>query len=332
LANLTVNGITAGGTSTTVNAITDSALTTINVTTAGGPVSIGAGTALSQAGLAVTDGSATVAGVALTFNASASSSGDTITIGSATANNNNINNIAAAGATTTITIDGTGNNIIVANGTGDIITVGDATNGVGANAITAQGAGDTVTFLGTQAGGTSTVLVGSNAVITFGTTTGAGSEQIQVTNATTGATASGTFAFTTLNAAVDSGTGHQQILFGTVGTTHEGLAGASVEASLVNVASVTTLAGALNLAASQAAIAVQPNPNLPGFAQLQPGDGVIDWFQFQGNTYIVEATNPGATAASHAALAATDVVVKIAGLVDIGANGTFTPGTHILTL
>ena len=58
--------------------------------------------------------------------------------------------------------------------------------------------------------------------------------------------------------------------------------------------------------------------------------GVVDWFQFGGNTYIVEAVNNGITASTHTALAAGDQIIKIAGLVDLSGSLGFT-APHTIT-
>ena len=57
-----------------------------------------------------------------------------------------------------------------------------------------------------------------------------------------------------------------------------------------------------------------------------PNTGVIDWFQYGGNTYLVEAVNFAASAAAHAALAATDEIIKIVGLVSL--EGAKPPRTY----
>lgn len=59
-----------------------------------------------------------------------------------------------------------------------------------------------------------------------------------------------------------------------------------------------------------------------------PHTGVIDWFQYNGNTYILEAINWNSTAA-HAALAATEEITQILGPVNLGGE---TPARHTLTL
>ena len=89
----------------------------------------------------------------------------------------------------------------------------------------------------------------------------------------------------------------------------------------------TTLAQALDIAAGQA---VSLDQQFSGGAhsvvtgavgnqttQLNGQTTLADWFQFQGNTYIVEANNTGSQAAPHAALGAGDVVVELTGLVNV---------------
>jgi hypothetical protein len=90
------------------------------------------------------------------------------------------------------------------------------------------------------------------------------------------------------------------------------------------------LAQALDLAASQAAIAASPNPNnTTSFAHIAGNTGVIDWFQFGGNTYVVEAVNSGTSPAVHTALGAHDAVVELTGLVNL-SHGVF--AGHALVL
>ena len=91
--------------------------------------------------------------------------------------------------------------------------------------------------------------------------------------------------------------------------------------SAVNVSSATSLAHALDLAAASAA-------SFQG-GTIAAHSGVIDWFQYGGNTYVVEAINDGATAATHNALAATDEVLKIVGLVSLTTESL---SLHTLTL
>jgi len=108
----------------------------------------------------------------------------------------------------------------------------------------------------------------------------------------------------------------------------EAWAGGAAWHSQVNVASATTLAGALNIAANQAlwmdqnldsgAHTTVANVNTTA-AVLQENahTGLVDWFQFGGNTFIVEAVNNTAANAAHTGLAANDMVVELTGIVDV---------------
>ena len=107
----------------------------------------------------------------------------------------------------------------------------------------------------------------------------------------------------------------------------EGWAGQNATNSQVNVASAATLAQALDIAAGQT---VNLDQQFSGGAhsvvtgaagnqtvQLDGQTTLADWFQFQGNTYIIEANNTGSQAAPHATLGAGDVVVELTGLVNV---------------
>lgn len=97
----------------------------------------------------------------------------------------------------------------------------------------------------------------------------------------------------------------------------------------VNVASATTLAQALDLAA-----AVASASDSSGKMKVAAYSGVIDWFQFDGNTYIVETVNQSGNAAAQTGINANDVVVELTGLVDLTAasysNGVLDLGGIIL--
>jgi Domain of unknown function (DUF4214) len=106
----------------------------------------------------------------------------------------------------------------------------------------------------------------------------------------------------------------------------QGWAGQTATNSQVNVAAATTLAQALDIAAGQVVnldqqfsgahsvvTGVAGNQTVQLFGQTT----LADWFQFQGNTYIVEANNTGSHAAPHAALGAGDVVVELTSIVNV---------------
>ena len=322
---LTTIKVLAGGSAAEVGGITDTALTTIDTTAATALVTLGDVTALSQAGLTITAGQAatqigawTLAGVG---SKGLSGTGDKVTIGTSVLNNINSNEVLASGSGAQITIDGNGANVITANGVGDTITVGDSVNGVGANIIVATGANDKIVFLGTQTGN-ATTKVGSNAIVTFGN--GGGTNDVTVTGDVTGGT-SADFAFVTLNNVATS-VGEKLTFDNSGGTEKLAGGGGSLGGSLVNVASATTLAGALDLAASEAAKSQVANPADPNYQKIGPQTGVLDWFQFAGNTYIAEAVNTSGQAAGHTALGANDAVVKISGLVNL-TDSTFSGHT-----
>jgi len=232
---------------------------------------------------------------------------------------------------------GSGSLTVVADGTDDTINLGVVSIGTSitaAQTIHASGAGDTITFA-TQAadgtavtwagaptvdGGTSSTGIGANSTVNFGNNTGGGTETVVVTGDLTGATTSGGtstsgIAMTTLGNVHDAA--GDQIVFNNATT--EILAGTAA----INVTSAgSSLAKAFDLAAADAAASQSGGT-------IGADTGVIDWFQLSGNTYIVEAINNTASAASHPALATTDEVIKITGLVTLSGE---TLAGHTLTL
>jgi hypothetical protein len=339
LATLTIGGNAAF----TVDSVSSTSLATISITDTNS-VTLFDTAAYSGAVTLTDNGAAGVAAGALTIGAGTTfgltGSGDTLTIGSASLNDNANSTLAVSGAHETITIDGIGNNTIFATGSNDTITVGDTANGIGSDTIHATGASETVTLLGASGGPIVNVTVGNGATVNLSSTAAhPTNENVIVTGDTAGGT-SASFLQTTLNHAVDNA--GQSLTFGNSasngGALNEVLAGAFVATSMVNVASVSSLPtaqqlpAALDLAASQAAFAINPNPNLTSFDKIPAQTGVIDWFQLAGNTYIVEAVNGANTPAAHTALGAQDSVVELTGLVNIGLHGALGGGGHVLTL
>ena len=109
--------------------------------------------------------------------------------------------------------------------------------------------------------------------------------------------------------------GGDQIVFNNAAT--ELLAGTSA----VNVSGASSLAQAFDTAAAAAATSQG--------GTIMADTGVIDWCQYGGNTYLVEAINAAGMAAAHSALAATDEVVKIIGLANLSGESI---GAHMLAL
>jgi hypothetical protein len=306
----------------TISADSDQALATINGMNSTGTLSLGTTTTpFTQPDLTVLGGSGALALVA-------SGDGDTVTeLTTSVAGGT----LTLAGAGDTITT-AAGVNTIAAGGAQDVIQLGEVsteTTITASQIVHAAGAGDSISFATTAAdgtavfwgsgasstvdGGNSSLGVGANDTISFGNNTGSGSETVVITGDLTGATTSGgtstsNIVMTTLENVVHGG--GDEIVFNNVAT--EVLASLS-NSGEVNVSSATSLAQALDLAAAGAA-ASQSNQMIPGHT------GVIDWFQYSGNTCLVEAINPGSAAASHAALAATDAVVEITGLVNLSGE------------
>jgi S-layer protein len=89
---------------------------------------------------------------------------------------------------------------------------------------------------------------------------------------------------------------------------------ATFNTTALNVSSFTSLAAALDFAAT----------NALGLATTS----AVDWFQYAGNTYVVEDMGTGVATAG---LSADDYVVKITGLVDL-SSATFSTSAVTLTL
>jgi S-layer protein len=216
----------------------------------------------------------------------------------------------------------------VSLGTGDVIQIGDPSgNNCNTTAIAWLGGDNTVTIgYGAPADGSS---LGADGTITADIwVSGAGDE--------TGATIS--------NTATDlSGITHETISWDGCANlnlfffneANESLAGCTWANSVVNVSTVNapTLGAALNIAATQAAVLDQNfadganTSTAGGTLAIDHSTGLIDWFQYGGNTYIVEANNNSTTAAAaHTALGSHDVVIELIGLVnpgDIGINHAY---------
>jgi S-layer protein len=292
LATIKVTG--AG--KTTLAAITDTALKTIDASTATGELIVGSGTAPSMVGLTVY-GSTTI---------------NTITVAGANSFVE-VDHAGAAGHVQTVTANGSGTTVVVTHdGTAQ-------TSGTAYYAVTANGAGATVdtsafvaygstapTISATGSGsaltigpGLSTAIVaatvGKSATVTLydgqAGTYGAAYVNVILTSATAGDTTAGTYTMTTVKGAYAS-SDTLQFAAGAVAITFT--------AAPVNVAAATTLAAAIDQAATG--------------SSLTAGDAYIKWFQFGGDTYVVENI---AEATATTGIDANDIVVKLTGLVDL---------------
>jgi hypothetical protein len=311
-----------GSHSITISSDGDQALATIDGSGSTGALVLGAAsTPFAQPNLTIVGGSGALTVVA-------SGDGDNIA---------ELNTSTAGG---TLTASGSGDTIstaagastITANGAQDLIQLGAVSAGLtisAAQTVHASGANDAISFATTAAdgtsvfwgtgasstvdGGSSSIGIGANDTVNFGNNIGLGSETVVLRGDSAGATTSGgtstnSISMTTLGNAIHNG--GDQIIFNNA--THELLASLS-NSGQVNVASAASLAQALDLAAANAAASQSGH-------LIAANTGVVDWFQFSGNTYVVEAINSSGVAASHAALAATDEVVKLLGVVDLSSQ------------
>ena len=332
---LTNINVIAGGAALGIKAITDTALTTVDTTAATALVTLGSTTPLAQNSVTFKMASGFDSTISTSGSSNIFTSDATVPAGGA-----GILTIVATGAANTFNLTSTSaGNVITANGAGDTFNIGN-TAATGGYAITATGSGNIVTFSATHNTAT-TVDTGTNAVITFGV----GNEKIFVGGDATGGT-SASYAFDTLKN-VDLGTA-KSLDFTVAGIADGntsalgglGGAGQTLANAQINVSTAATLAAALDLAANISSLTRTPGTDLAtavfaggyvyGNGILGATSAVIDWFQYAGDTYIVEAVNTTATVAQQTALDSNDVVIKISGLVDLSTS-TYSNVTGLLT-
>ena len=211
----------------------------------------------------------------------------------------------------------------------------------------ADGGVDTV-YIG---GGNSTVNLTGNAITAtkvFGTAFSSATVEVQgdlVGTTSAGFATGGTAAFATVNGAdtLNLANGQLRFVFNNqrgdqTGALNEGAAGGSMNNAFVNIQGAASLSAAFDAVVNQSLTANQQfgNPNgttgvASGQVQIAANSGVVSWFQFSGNTYVVEAINNTGSAAAHVGLQAGDEVVKLSGLVNLAAANFSTPA-HTLTI
>jgi hypothetical protein len=256
----------------------------------------------------------------------------------AAADGPNITGVAASNSATVSLVSNAdwwhnAENVVYASGAGDTLNASGGDNvflgGNGSSNSTALGAGDIINL---KDGGTTNVadtvaagiantinLIGNATLNAAGTSSTVFGQQayaqavVFVTNDTYGAAGN----MTVINGANLLGQyGHLSLVFNN--TTSEstlGTAAGSITAmtnSQINTSEFTSLTAALNAAVKATSGSTSA--------------GVIDWFQYGGNTYIVEAVQGSA---AHTTLASGDVVIQLTGVVDLHAS---TWGSTIHTL
>jgi hypothetical protein len=182
------------------------------------------------------------------------------------------------------------------------------------------------------AGADANVSLGANDTINLGITGASGGVNVSVAGDVTGATSAvitdNTLPDAMVHETINWQAGNLNLTFGN--EPNEALAGGTWADSQVDVSAATSLGNALDIAAGQAAaldqnLAAGHNTTAPinGQLELNANTGLVDWFQYGGNTFIVEANNNTAAAAAHTALGTHDAVIELIGLVnpsEIGFN------------
>jgi S-layer protein len=226
------------------------------------------------------------------------------------AGTNTVNFSAANTASTFVTYTGgTGADIVTgSNGNNNSVNLGD-----GANTFTGAGGGNNTITGGT---GVDSITVGTGANTI---STGGGNDVIHIG----GATGSNT---------VNVGTGVDSIFLDAIQTASGNLALVTGMGTgdILNLASVTDGHAVSAQTSMGAAITVGGMPVLADYLNAAAaGDGAaantaIKWFQFNGNTYVVEDTSAAATFQD-----GHDSVIELIGLVDLSAS---TVASGVITL
>ena len=277
--NIASNGTVTSGVSTGTNslALADTAVTKLVVTGAESLTLTG----LTSNTITTVDATGVAKGATFTLTTAATATaGATVT---AASGNLVFTGAAAVGKADTITA-GNGDNTINEAAGNNIVTLGNGTN-----SVTLAGAGNNTLTVGT---GANTVVVGSGQnTITFG------------------AHASGTLDSLTVGVATSANT------YSTVtGLQHLDTLVLDSTANTVVFNGGTAALAKISLNNSTALFADY-------IAQASSGNGsahgIVSWFQFGGNTYVVDDVSAGASF-----VAGADNIVKLVGLVDLAATGS----------
>lgn len=242
------------------------------------------------------------------------------TIKGSAAGTNTIDFSAASG---TVTYSGGGgNDAIIGNGRNNVTTLGNGTNsfsgGNGNNTVTSGGGNDTVTL----GSGNSTVSLG-NGVNSFTATSGnntytggAGIDTVTLgggSNTITLGAGANVFAQTAANTNVNTYT-----------TITDAITGDSI--NFANQGIETFNSSAVHLAVT-AVFQDYANAVIASGGDAST-NGAFGWFQYSGDTYVVESHHNGASTPSF--LNGTDYIVKLSGTIDLSTATN--SGTQVITL
>jgi S-layer protein len=294
--NVVANADTSAGAVTHTLKLVDATATTLNVSGAAGVDFTGSTlTNVATVGAANAAGNITVALVV--------TGGSTVNTGSG---NDTITTAGAAGKVDTINT-GTGNDTVNVGAGNDVITFGGGDKTTGVTLVAGNG-NNTVTVAGT---GKSTITVGSGNNTITGS---AGSDTITVgvgANTLTlgGGTDTVKFAAASTSSAIFT-------------TIKDIVAGDVLDFHLVNA--VANASGKFGAALVSGVTDYQTFLNQAVSAKVA---GTLSWFQFGGDTYIVE--EKGVTGSF---VAGTDQVVKLSGIHDLTNSTIVTGATGTLTI
>jgi len=332
----------------TIATLADTALTTatftnsVNTTTA----TFGIGAALTETGLATLN---------LNGNVALTVGGDTVATGITVAGGTDNATVSFTG--TEVTASGATDSITLGNGAGDSVTLGAGLAGSTQTVVLGSGAGDTITSasagtvnatVGSSTSGTDTIT--ANEATTFHATAGNGTNVISDSAAGAAIT-------------ITVGTGVNTITVGadTTGTislgAHTGTDTLSIGASGTSLTAIEKISGLNNATTDTLAFSGDANA-LTGFTQVTAGavvgsggdttlladwvaaaDGLdakvagaahsVTWFQYQGNTYLLESV-AGATADA-GTMVAGNTLVELTGTSYTFAHTTGAGGVvHLL--
>ncbi len=298
----TTDADTTAQTAVIVTPITAAAATTVTVAGNMGVSLIGGMTQTTLTSLDASGLTASGAFGGLTWTSGALAAAATVKGGAA-----GTNTIDFSAATKAVTYTGGSGadtlNFASANAQANVITLGDGantvnggTNATGNNTITGGSGVDTILV----ANGNNTITAGAgNDLITVGSganvvSLGAGNDTL-----TLGATNTSSAIFTTVT----------DIAAGDV----------------INNGALTAFANATGKLGAALTSGVNDYQTFLNNAAGK-GAGVVSWFQFGGDTYLVEDVNAGGSF-----VAGNDIVVKLTGLIDL-SNSTLVNGGHALTI
>lgn len=308
----------------TINAVTAAALAKVDLTGVNGHLTLGSSaTALSANNLSVL----------LSDNATSSTSvftsGNNDTFTEVDTNGDGARNGRAD-----IYVTGNNNNINLGNGNDTVFLFGDSevlSVGSGADTIILGGNGSTSSgdVINVASGKETDITTDENTVVNIGTAGVANvGEVIDVSKSTANGTAAA-FDKTTINYLTSTSTGNG-LDFSGISHLNYGkcsLLSDTVADSQVNAGGYSALQDALNMAANYDFLTSTQGA---GGQKLAANSAKLDWFQYDGATYVVAMVNSTSTAVSQTGLDSDDIVVKINGLVNL-ASASYNTGSALLT-